>query len=437
MKIRFVYFASLFLTACLPESFIMAQYGGGTGSSSDPFRIRTAEQMNAIGAHPADWNKHFILMADLDLSAYTGKQYNIVGQFPTPFGGSFDGKGHVLSELSIDNEEGNYIGLFGYADPNASIQNLGLTQVHIRGGYGIGGLVGVNLGGTIMRCFSIGNIHGTTRVGGLVGYNSGSITLCHSSMSVMGGNPVGGLVGDNEGGMIEYCFSTGYSTSEANAGGLVGTNTEGMISNCYSTGYITGKDSVGGLVGYNNKGICYQCYSKVTVEDGNFSGGLVGSEFGAGFGWIGECYSTGPVSGSVKGGLVGQGDSFDVWNSYWDYEQSGIRISAGGEKRMTAQMKTRGGYTSWEFVGEQDGEGDGSWRMCIDGVDYPRLAWEFSREGDLVCPDETDLADLLYLADPAQWLNSQTGWFIAADITFDGKVDLADFAVLAEHWMRP
>jgi hypothetical protein len=54
---------------CLPAQ---AKYGGGTGEPNDPYLIYTAEQMNAIGADPNDWDEHFKLMADIDLNGYVG-----------------------------------------------------------------------------------------------------------------------------------------------------------------------------------------------------------------------------------------------------------------------------------------------------------------------------------------------------------------------------
>jgi formylglycine-generating enzyme required for sulfatase activity len=47
-------------------------YGGGSGTAEDPYLIYTAAEMNEIGANPADWDKHFKLMVDIDLSNYTG-----------------------------------------------------------------------------------------------------------------------------------------------------------------------------------------------------------------------------------------------------------------------------------------------------------------------------------------------------------------------------
>ena len=55
------------------------KYGGGTGEPNDPYLIYDANQMNAIGADSNDWDKHFLLCADIDLSEYTGTEFNLVG----------------------------------------------------------------------------------------------------------------------------------------------------------------------------------------------------------------------------------------------------------------------------------------------------------------------------------------------------------------------
>ena len=51
-------------------SGLHAKYGGGTAEPNDPYLIYTAEHLNALGAEPNDYDKHFKLMADIDLSGY-------------------------------------------------------------------------------------------------------------------------------------------------------------------------------------------------------------------------------------------------------------------------------------------------------------------------------------------------------------------------------
>ena len=72
---------------CLPAQ---AKYGGGTGEPDDPYLIYDANQMNAIGVDSNDWDKNFVLIADINLSGFTGTRFNIIWNFT----GVFDGNGH-------------------------------------------------------------------------------------------------------------------------------------------------------------------------------------------------------------------------------------------------------------------------------------------------------------------------------------------------------
>jgi hypothetical protein len=91
------------LTVSAPAN--AAPYGGGSGTLEDPYQIWTAEQMNTIGLNKEDWNKSFILMADIDLSAFTGTQYNRIGDYyGVLFSGIFDGNGHVIINFNYMTE---------------------------------------------------------------------------------------------------------------------------------------------------------------------------------------------------------------------------------------------------------------------------------------------------------------------------------------------
>ena len=150
-----------------------AQYGGGSGAANDPYLIFTAEQMNSIGAEPNDWDKHFKLMADIDLSGFDGKEgrlaFNMIAPDTgtvkwyykgTAFTGVFDGNGHTISNFSYNTKERNYIGLFGCVKgKNAEIKDLGLIDPNVNAGTGdyVGSLVGfLETGTTITGCYARG-----------------------------------------------------------------------------------------------------------------------------------------------------------------------------------------------------------------------------------------------------------------------------------------
>ena len=94
--------------------------------------------MNAIGADPNDWDKHFILMADLDMTNFDGQNgnptYNIIGtSFQSTFTGLFNGNGFIISNLSwaqtTSFQQG--IGLFGIVGSGGELQNITLTNVSV------------------------------------------------------------------------------------------------------------------------------------------------------------------------------------------------------------------------------------------------------------------------------------------------------------------
>jgi hypothetical protein len=313
---------------------VRAQYGGGSGTAEDPYLIDTAEQMNAIGIEPNDWDKHFKLVVDIDLKDFGGSSFNLVGSYSYPFKGVFDGNGHTISNLTYvvtGNEEPADdgiiapFGLFRYIhDPNAVIKDLSLVNPDIRPAstcqkwvWIVGALAGsVGSGSTISNCsIEGGQVQGERRVGGLVGSNYGIISDCYTTCTVgpaeerlpATGNAsldrresFGGLVGVN-GGEISNCRATGEVSGERSVGGLVGEDSGIIISNSWSSSDVSGDVYIGGLVGRNRRtSKLSHCYATGHVSGRNIIGGLVGSckpEVS-----IDNCYATGSVSAEENGG---------------------------------------------------------------------------------------------------------------------------------------
>ena len=234
----------LLFTICLLSFPAYAKYSGGTGEPNDPYQIATAEDLIALGEDPNDYDKHFILTADIDLDPnLPGRKVfdkaviapgSRAREYPhpvlgTPFTGVFDGNSHTISHLTI---EGRYdLGLFGKLE--GEVKNLGVVDVNIAGigdDY-VGGLVGYSMYGNMTRCYSTGEVSGYSHVGGLVGKNLGDVIECYSSNTVVGTGRLDTARGDSGG-----------------VGGLVGTNT-GIVASCHSDSAVTGHREVGGLVG--------------------------------------------------------------------------------------------------------------------------------------------------------------------------------------------
>ena len=359
----------VFLLIC---GSVYGQPWPGSGDANDPYQIHSAAQMNAIGADANYWDAHFLLCADIDLSAYAGTSFNIIGNDVNAFRGSFDGNSHTISNFTYECDATHRIGLFGRIDGlDAEVRDLGLITPDVNAGSGgsVGALVGRLFGGTVTGCYvEGGRVSGGYGIGGLAGFShDGEILDCYSTGNVVGENCVGGLTGYNDSGDIQGCYSTCEVTGGMDSiGGLVGYN-DGEIQRCYSEGSIEGQYRVGGLVGENrsdNDSIS-ECYSAGDVTGGNYVGGLVGMA-GPDIAIV-NCYSAGSVTGSGDdvGGLVGFGR--DAKNSYWDVNSSGMSVSDGGVGLTTEQMQSKGTYLFWGC--EQ------VWTID-DGSDYPRLMWE-------------------------------------------------------------
>jgi len=359
----------------IPEPII--EWLDGQGTDQEPYRISKADQLILLTRAGGLWDKHFVLVADIELDPSLPTGWVFSQAVFQVFSGVFDGDGHTISHLTITGE--SYLGLFGQLGSGAIISHLALEAVNVNGTDNcVGGLVGYNDKGSITNCYCTGSVSGNGEVGGLVGRNEGSIATSYSTGTVTGNREVGGLVGSNgrysKGGIVVNSYSTGTVNGRENVGGLVGRNF-GSITNCYSTGSVSGTGRiVGGLVG-SNWGSITTSYSTGTVSGNSYVGGLVGSVFG---GSITMSYSTGIVSGETYvGGLVGSNYGSDITSSFWDFQTSGQTTSDSGTGKTTAEMQTAGTFLNagWDFVDETINGSNDIWTIC-EGRGYPRLWWE-------------------------------------------------------------
>ena len=300
--------------------------------------------------------------------------------------------------------------------------------------------MGINESGYIKNCYVTGTVSGTENsntVGGLIGENiSGAVTACHTNIFVKGSNNMGGLVGRNDFGVILACHTKGNLACKNYVGGLIGHNNSGTVRACYSDSTVSGAQNVGGLIGYNYNGNIISCYATGSVS-GRHGGGLVGVN------WQGKvirCYSTGKPAGNwAVGGLCGSGNkqgNYEDTRNFWDIQTSEMTASMMGTGLTTAEMKMLSTFSGagWDFTGETANGTDDIWRMCADGIDYPKLNWEYVRDGDFSCPDGIGFDDLLKFSN--DWLSTYSTPLYGADADGDKNVNFADFAVLASHWLE-
>ena len=355
-------------------SFLRAS--GGSGVPGAPWLIEDIYGLQGVGSAGSSatsgkpgLSNSYALTGDIDARAAgdwnSGEGFNPIGTdnvyFPTEaFLGTFDGRGQIISGLTMSPRFSSSSGLFAVTGAGSDIRDLGLEGVDISGTAYTGALVGRAEGGTITNVWSTGRVDAASiggfgpsgrAVGGLVGESSAGISRSYSTAAVeapsLGSSigTVGGLVGVNNG-VIADSHATGSVTAASDiyefyAGGLVGDNA-GTITRAYATGDVTatGEEySVAGGLAATNTGEIFTAYAtgNVTADTGGpaaAGGGFAGYNSGD----IGDAYAIGEVAVSAAteasaGGFVGisVGGNITRANATGSVSASGgLAANAGG-----------------------------------------------------------------------------------------------------------
>ncbi len=167
------------------------------------------------------------------------------------YGGTFDGAQHTISGIYCVSDTIAEAGIFQLTTSSATVENIGVLDSYycLKEGYDVGGIVGYN-SGIIRNC-----------------YNEGMVSSLYNN-----DNYLGGICGVNEGGTITDCYNTGKVSNSVwgtRAGGICGRS-NGKILNCYNTGSVTGGSRVGGICGSNDSsttsGRIENCYNIGTIN---------------------------------------------------------------------------------------------------------------------------------------------------------------------------
>jgi len=160
------------------------------------------------------------------------------------FRGTFDGQGHTVRGIFIDSPNKDTLGFFSFFT-SGYLYNLNIEDSYIRGGNGVGGIVG-KLEARIDNCSFEGSVEGKQWVGGIVG--SGLNTYIYDSRnygSVKGNSYVGGIAG--RAGNLYYCYNTGFIDGSFCVGGVSGWAS--IVMRSYNLGSVRGKSVTAGLAG--------------------------------------------------------------------------------------------------------------------------------------------------------------------------------------------
>ena len=245
-------------------------------------------EMNAILTDNITVNTR-VLNSKGGLNNSTFKEWTPIGDPENDYCyyGTFDGQGHTVSGLFINDSDAYYTGLF--SANYGTIKNVGVVDSYFNGMYYVSGVCAGNAG-TIENCYNAGTVSGEIGVAGVcvVNIDSGIMLNCYNT-----GKVTGTVMAEN----LESCV-----------GGVCAGNIEGIIRNCYNTGEVTvinGGSDVGGVCGYS-EGTIENCYYIAGTKADSFSTSKTAAQF---------------TSGEVAY-LLSQGEGGFVWGQDLNDENS-------------------------------------------------------------------------------------------------------------------
>ena len=317
------------------------------------YSVYSEDGLKAVADIANNGNRDINITLDKDIYL-TGTTWTPIGTtYNNSYTGTFDGGGNTITGLTVTGSN-EFAGLFGYIGSGGTVKNVVLKDVQIASDYQygyIGGVAGISEG-NIENCSVSGRVSGngsSSDVGGVVGLQfGGSITGCSSSAPVKGSQRVGGVAGltDNRA-ILTGCYTTGNVTLESNnsnstyAGGVVGLNAGGStLIACYATGSVSGSGSgtiyVGGVTGDNFASTltaCYHAAGTVSGPDGA-TGGVTGRNFTSlGAPVITACYwgDNGQEQG-IGHNQAGNGETTKVEGSMtWETAMNAMNTALNGK----------------------------------------------------------------------------------------------------------
>lgn len=363
---------------------------------------------------------NYTLEKDITMGStmWKGGNFSPIGNTLGSFNGSFDGKSHTISDLTIVLPSQNYVGLFGWNN-GSFIKDIGLLNVTIEGHEYVGGLAGAKYQGTVTNSYVRGNVEGDAKVGGLIGLNQGDVDSSYSTASVnsidtFAGDYVGGLIGANYSSTISNSYATGYVSGGDDTGGLIGYVSNSIIRNSYATGGVYGPDyEVGGLIGFLRDGslvINSHATGNVSGND-EYIGGLVARVDTSSR--IEQSYARGNVTGlgnaDSVGGLVGEIYNASISNSYATGNIIGQDNVGGLVGLYGTDSSVDKSYALGTVTGATETGGLLGKKVASDAT--------ASYYNKTLNPNMSDEADYGKTTEELQTLSTFTGWDIVEDAT--------------------
>lgn len=322
---------SLLLILSLAPGIVSAFSAYGAGTSGNPYRIATCEQLQEIDNNLSGY---YVLISNIDCS---GSTFTHLAD-SVSFSGTLDGRNHSIVNPSIDSHA-----LFRNTN-DATIKNIRLVSGSV-------GTPGIASFAVIATDTIMSNVHSSLTINGdsennstagIAAYLYGTTTLSNSSYS---GTLNAATVGGYQGGLVGQMWDSTVLVSDSYVDGILN------INGPYS----------GGVAGGPFSGTIRRVYSSATINMNGqlYSGGLTGrtqipfeDSFAA---------STILNPGAGVGGFVGNDNSGTYTNVYYDRYLSGNLDCGNSSGTCTAvnvanatpnyfkNNSSAGPFSAWDF----------------------------------------------------------------------------------------
>ena len=265
-------------------------FESGDGSEENPYLITNETQLRNFAAsmnEKIDYTGKFVALSDdIDVSSAA---WTPIGGSDYAFNGSFDGRGHAISGITLGSQESPltldkdniYIGLFGVLGSSAYVKNVSVQNAAIYTHYALnaflGGIAGYTDGSRVNGDYRGAVIDNCSVTGEIT-------SLTSESFSRAGGLAASVLRGAVTNSWADVDITAETDTNNVYAGGFYGMDNRVTTVNCYVLGNVTGNSTnnnkvhIGGFVGQAG-GIHVNCYAagdvvsrKTTTDVGIFSG---------------------------------------------------------------------------------------------------------------------------------------------------------------------
>jgi len=203
----------------------------GDGKKDNVYEISSAGELYWFrdNVNTGDVNANAVLTCDItdnenvlmnygtlanDTSSF--RNWTPIGTQTNKYNGHFDGQGHTVNGLYLDDSATSHGGLFGYVSANGVIEKTGIDYSYFSGNQYIGAVCGRNEG-KIQNCYAFYTVVNSKAYGGgVAGYNSGTIDNCYNAGMVNAGTYAGGIAGFNA---SAAAISNSYYLTDAVADG--------------------------------------------------------------------------------------------------------------------------------------------------------------------------------------------------------------------------